>query len=98
MIYGFFHGGDPREFSPDVESCSEREVTAHRKACALFDAAEAAGQPLPGLDCESGWETLPDGTVRHVLKSSFGIGTYQMDVPETEEEWNAAMGAGDAEG
>jgi hypothetical protein len=29
--------------------------------------------------------------VRHVLRSSFGIGTYQMDVPETEEEWNAAM-------
>jgi hypothetical protein len=90
-IYGFFHGGDPREFVPDTESCSEKEISAHRKACELFNAAEAAGLALPGLDCESGWETLPDGTARHVLKSSFGIGTYQMDVPETEEEWNAAL-------
>jgi hypothetical protein len=58
----------------------------------MFDAREAAGEPLPGLECESGWHTLADGTVIHVLKSSFGIGTYEMDMPETEAEWNAAMG------
>lgn len=91
-IYGFFHGGDPREFSPDYESCSPKEIEAHQKACELFDAAESAGVPMPDLECESGWKTLSDGTVCHVLKSSFGIGTYMMDVPETEEEWNTAMG------
>ena len=95
-IYGFFHGGDPREFRPDRECCSPKEIEAHQKACELFDAAEAAGVPLPDLECESGYQTLSDGSVVHVLKSSFGIGTYEMDMPETEEEWNAAMGDEDA--
>lgn len=36
-VYGFFTGGDPRNFFPDAESCLEDELENHRKACELWD-------------------------------------------------------------
>lgn len=75
MSYGFYHGGDPRRFHPDCQSCSEVEITAHKHACALWDQAESRGDAPPDAECESGWIYDKDGKpVMHVLKSSFGIG------------------------
>ena len=34
-IYGFYHGQDPRTFSPDQESCTPEEVEAHKLAIVL---------------------------------------------------------------
>lgn len=35
--YGYFPGGDPRDFSPDEESCTEKEIAAWKRACELVD-------------------------------------------------------------
>ena len=66
--YGFFCGGDPRDFVPDEESCSPEELAAHKKACEEADAEEKARK----LSCPSGW--VAPGI--HVTRSPFGIGSY----------------------
>lgn len=67
-IYGFYHGQDPRTFSPDYESCSEKEVSAHKEACA---AAERGEWTPDGSGCHF------HGNVK-VLRSSFGLGVYHV--------------------
>ena len=44
VIYGFYHGGDPRKFSPDYECCSEKEIADHKAACKLWDDMETRGE------------------------------------------------------
>lgn len=66
--YGFFCGGDPRDFVPDEESCSPEELAAHKKACEEADTEEKARK----LSCPSGW--VAPGI--HVTRSPFGIGSY----------------------
>lgn len=66
--YGFFCGGDPRDFVPDEESCSPEELAAHKKACEEADAEEKARK----LSCPSGW--VAPGI--HVTRAPFGIGSY----------------------
>jgi hypothetical protein len=78
VVYGFYHGGDPREFHPDYECCSEKEIADHKAACALWNEMLAKGLTPTPEACESGWRTLPDGTRYHVLKSRYGIGTYTI--------------------
>lgn len=68
-IYGFFHGGDPRDFSPDPECSTEEEREAHRKACEAF----SADTPLPGC-CEHRLDD--EGKVSLIItKAPFGLGT-----------------------
>lgn len=67
-IYGFFNGGDPRNFHPDAGDCTPEELENHRKAC---EYVEQCGEALP---CPSGWVELPDGATAHVLRAPFGIG------------------------
>lgn len=81
--YGFFHGGDPRNFHPDYECCSEAEIENHKKACEEADRLESARD----LPCPSGWIRSDDGSVSiHVLRSPFGIGiiTYPPTCYEPE--------------
>lgn len=79
-IYGFYHGGDPRKFHPDHECCSPEEIDRHRRSCALWDEAESRGEIPTPEKCESGWIYDADGKpVMHVLKSSYGIGTYEYE-------------------
>ena len=62
--YGHYMGGDPRDFTPDLESCTAEEIRAHAEACA----AAAAGAP---------YEAQPH---RHVLASTdTGILTFQSE-------------------
>ena len=72
-IYGFYHGQDPRTFSPDQESCTPEEVEAHKLAC---ESAER-GECWQGDD--SGCSHR--GNVK-ILKSSFGIGVYHVVMDE----------------
>ena len=75
-LYGFFLGGDPRDFYPDNEACSEREMKNHAAACKLWNEAEAAGfKPTPEA-CPSGWIYDDNGkAIAHVLRAPYGIGT-----------------------
>ena len=46
-VYGYFHGGDPRNFTPDGDSSPE-ERASHKAACAAY---EATGEGSPSC-CE----------------------------------------------
>lgn len=75
-IYGFFTGGDPRKFHPDHESCRPEELANHKRACELWDAAEARGETPEPEKCPSGFMYDADGKcVGHVLRAPYGIGT-----------------------
>lgn len=91
--YGYFVGGDPRDFHPDHESCTPEEIANHKSACEEANRLAAAR----GLPCPSGWMRVPGGGVAHVTRSPFGIGTGVMksatcwepedrDDTETEDE------------
>jgi hypothetical protein len=69
-VYGFFNGGDPRNFHPDGECCSPEEIENHKRACELANNTDEGKR----LACPSGWETFGDYQ-RHVTRAPFGIGT-----------------------
>lgn len=50
--YGGFYGGDPRNFYPEAECCSEKELKAHADACSLANQMQAKGEKLV-LDADS---------------------------------------------
>jgi hypothetical protein len=75
-IYGFYHGQDPRTFSPDGDCCSKKELDAHRAACELADKGEWVRD---GSGCH---QTAP-GIV--VCSSSFGIGVYEVVMSDDGE-------------
>lgn len=67
--YGFFPGGDPRDFHPDEESSTEEERASHKAACERWNAGYTTA--LPG-SCVHG--------PGHVLTlSGFGLGSYSYD-------------------
>jgi hypothetical protein len=83
--YGAFCGGDPRTFHPDGEMCSPDEIENHRKACELWDEAEACGETPEPEKCPSGWIYDENGkAVCHVLRTPYGIGGYTI---EMEQFW-----------
>lgn len=66
VIYGVFHGGDPRNFSPDFECSSPEERAAHAAACKAADLGEGG---VPADRCQ------PDESgVLRVGRLSFGLG------------------------
>jgi hypothetical protein len=69
-VYGFFSGGDPRDFHPDYEDCSPDEIRAWQQAVREADRLSEKRE----LPCPSGFERTADGTVIHVLRAPFGIG------------------------
>ena len=74
-VYGGFHGGDPRKFHPDGESCSPKEIENHRRACQLWNEAESRGETPTPEKCPSGWIYDEAGAaVAHVLRMPYGIG------------------------
>ena len=78
--YGYFCGGDPRKFRPDVESCSKKEIENHKAACRLWDEAEARGETPKPEACPSGWLRNKSGKlVMHVLRAPYGIGVCDDD-------------------
>lgn len=73
-VYGFFHGGDPREFRPDPECSTDAERALHKEHCAAWDRGE---QPEVAV---SGWE----GNT-HVTRSAYGLGSYEVDLDDFDE-------------
>jgi hypothetical protein len=89
--YGFWCGGDPRKFHPDAEDCTAEELAAHKAACEAFDKADALGEKLEPMPCQSGWI----GPSIHITKSPFGIGSYTFPSFAAQKAL-AALGAVDA--
>jgi hypothetical protein len=81
--YGYFHGGDPRNFHPDCECCSSAEIENHKKACDEASRLESEGKPID-WENPSGWASVGDVQV-HILRAPFGIGTYTWE-EQTEFE------------
>ena len=87
--YGYFAGGDPRDFTPDPEMCSAAEMEAHKAACEAWERGEQAPLPGPHVEVEDmspeQRETF-DAAVRatgsdpsdivggHMTVASFGMG------------------------
>lgn len=68
--YGYFTGGDPRNFFPDGEDMnSPEELANHKRACEEAQRIDKSSD----LPCPSGWVRGP-GFVAHVLVAPFGIG------------------------
>jgi len=61
-VYGFFHGGDPRNFHPDGDA-TEEERAAHKAACELFI---STGEEAPSC-CEE-----KEGVL--ITRAPFGLG------------------------
>ena len=69
--YGVFHGGDPRNFSPDPESSTVVELQRHREDCEKWERNEQEGIGQP--DCETIFND--DGNLKmHVQRSQYGHG------------------------
>lgn len=75
--YGFFPGGDPRNFVPDEECCSPEEIESHRIACEEWD---KGNRIAPSSGC-----VLSDGRIMNI--STFGIGTYTFEAEEEPEDF-----------
>jgi hypothetical protein len=87
LMYGFFPGGDPRKFRPDVDSCTPEEIEAHRVACERANWADAyrhgkGSNAAANLECPSHHLYDTDGAwCGHVTIAPFGIGSYEYDEP-----------------
>lgn len=74
--YGFFHGGDPRNFSPDPEASDDEEQARHAAACAEWEAT--GNNPNPAPHCTmGGLQKAPPGF-------GLGVNTY---IDEDALDW-----------
>lgn len=76
-IYGVFPGGDPRKFIPDEETNTPQELEVHRLACIEWNKGNE-------IVLAPGCLTLGDGSVWD--GSGLGLGTYQYDDDEPDDE------------
>lgn len=75
VCYGFFHGGDPRNFSPDGECSTEEEQAQHKADCEAWDRGE---RPDIGPPCEH--LSAGDASII-VTKSGYGLGVNNVAYP-----------------
>ncbi len=68
VVYGYPCVTNPNDFTPDTECCSPDEIAAHKAAC------ESWGKPSykPNDGCYT--KVAEDGTVMHIVRTSWGIG------------------------
>jgi hypothetical protein len=71
--YGYFLGGDPREFTPDAEVCTAEEMERHKADCEAWERGEQVdrGGPHELLVKDErvvGWATV----------SSYGMGMQAL--------------------
>lgn len=95
--YGYYPGGDPRDFVPDEECCTPEELARHREACEAWARGETPdpGGPHVPLDQPTSVEPSaavvgPGGrgwkTVAH-----YGLGTYTIQDDTAVDAWQAAL-------
>lgn len=75
--YGFFPGGDPRKFTPDMDMNTKEEIASWKLACAEWDKGNEV-QPLHGC-------ILHDGRI--VNLSGFGLGTYEFEIDDEDDDF-----------
>lgn len=74
--YGYFPGGDPRDFTCDPESCSDEEMQSHREACAAWEDGLCVDV---GGACHwyAGYATdVASRIVIKITKPTYGVGVY----------------------
>jgi hypothetical protein len=78
VTYGYFPGGDPREFTPDEESCTPNEIEAWKLACELVESGE-----VKLVSGQHHWPVFDKlgVCIGHTTHSPFGIGTYTYNDP-----------------
>lgn len=81
VTYGYFHGGDPRDFCPDGEVCTPAEMAAHKAACEAWERGERPEYERHRHEVTEVGAT----TVVTSYAGSFGMGTYQMRDEEAED-------------
>lgn len=87
--YGYPCVEDPRDYTPDEESCTEAEIANWKAACAAWERGE--GQPVPDPHTD-----LVDGDGRkvgHVTMAPMGVGTNVHRDPRWERVRAALMAA-----
>lgn len=76
--YGFFPGGDPREFEPDRESNTEEELEAHRLACKAFDEGD---ERVIQAGC-----VVVGGRVVNISRLGLGVYRFRCECDEEPDE------------
>ena len=79
--YGGFKGGDPRDFTPDRECCSDEEIELWRACVQKWNEADANGITLEG----EALQTCCDELGISGMGWRFGIGTYVLEFEQTWE-------------
>lgn len=75
--YGFFCGGDPRDFTPDGEASTEAERERHKQDCAAWDRGE---QPNVNANAPHFTESA------HIVPAGYGLGVYSVECECDEPE------------
>ena len=75
-MYGFFGGGDPRDFTPDFDQCTPEEIERWKADVARAEAGENVVASPAGE-----WVT-PN---MHILAPRYGIGIYKVRFDEDDE-------------
>lgn len=80
--YGYFPGGDPREFCPDPECSTEEERANHKRACELFENGK-----VDTVDGNHHWPIMnKEGEpIGWTTQSPFGLGTYSTTDPAAQD-------------
>lgn len=79
--YGYFPGGNPHDFTPDHESCTEDEMARYKRACELFDEGK-----VNGADGQHHWPIVDSKgeVIGHTTAGIFGVGVYSYTDSEAE--------------
>ena len=75
-MYGSYHGGDPREFMPDVECNTPEEIAAHKAACESWDRGEHVEAEHGRCDIRTNMICCSYG--------AFGLGVYTIEMDALE--------------
>lgn len=79
--YGNFGSGDPRDFTPDYEMCTEDEIASWKADLALVEAGNTVVCPPAGQ-----WFYDKDGKpMMHILAPRYGVGTIKYRFDETDD-------------
>lgn len=79
-VYGFFPGGDPRDFTPDPDCCTKEEIERWREACAAWNRGERP-EILAGCSEEHDAEGR---VVKRTLRAPFGVGVYTVQFDDDD--------------
>lgn len=102
--YGYYHGGDPRDFTPDEEVCTPEEIASHRAACEAWDRGETpdpGGPHQPLTEDDALRIELSHGVARnpipaltgHKTVAHYGMGTTSSYDSEARALWEQVCAA-----